>query len=78
MRKRKQREPRTPAEWQEAVDLAHTYIALDAARLYGLVEGGREINVDRCVELVDRGRERGIVPSSDAVDRCLPAIMSQQ
>jgi hypothetical protein len=63
------KEPTTPAEWQDAVDLAHGALALHSARLYGLVSGGPGVHVDRCEDILARGRERGIVPAPDAAER---------
>ena len=67
--------PQTPAEWQEAVDLAHGALALDAARLYGLVTGGPVVNVARCTEIIEQGRQRKIFPSDGAVERFAQALM---
>jgi hypothetical protein len=69
------RDPQTPAEWQEAVDLATFYLALDSARKYGFVTGGPEVNVERTELVLNRGRELGFVPSSDAIERCLNAFI---
>src|SRR5919109_1085224 len=33
-------EPQNPKEWQEAIDAAEFYLALDSARQYGLLTGG--------------------------------------
>lgn len=60
------REPKTAEEWQDAVDAANYLLCLDAARQFGLVTGGPTINAKRCRELLDRGRERGVIPYSDA------------
>lgn len=62
-------EPITDEQWQEAVDMAHACILLDAATKYGLVTGGPRINVERCQELLDRGKARGTFPRPDAVER---------
>jgi hypothetical protein len=61
--------PITPKEWQDAVDAAHACLALDAARQYGLAEGGAAVDVDRCVEILERGAELGITPGSFAIER---------
>jgi hypothetical protein len=63
--------PSTPGEWQEAVDAAHGALCLDAARLYGLVRGGPEVNVPRCEEILENGRMIGFRPNEDAVERFL-------
>lgn len=66
-------EPETDEQWQEAVDLAEACIMLDSAIKYGLVTGGPRINVDRCQELLDRGKVRGTFPRQDAVERFIAA-----
>lgn len=63
------RTPDTPTQWQEAVDAAHACLALEAARLYGLVTGGPPVNVGRCEEILAQGRTRGYAPADDAVER---------
>lgn len=55
-------QPRTPAEWQEAVDGAEFFLGLDACRQYGLITGVPEIDTYRAVELLKRGRAKGFVP----------------
>ena len=56
------RDPETPEEWQAAADAANFYLALDACRQYGLVEGGPEIDWHRCAEILDRAKAMGIAP----------------
>lgn len=71
------RNPGTPAEWQLAVDSAEACLLLDSARQYGLIEGGPGVNVDRCVEILEHGRARGIVPTPEGVQRNLVALVNQ-
>ena len=66
--------PVTDRQWQDAVDAAHALLTLEAARLYGLVTGGPEVNVERCVEIIEDGRSRGILPRVDAVERMVAEI----
>lgn len=66
--------PRT--EVQELADLCHVWLLLDSARLYGLVCGGPKVNVARCEQILAAAKARGVVPRTDAVDRCLPGIMA--
>lgn len=56
------KEPKTEAEWQEVVDLADMHLKLFDAKLYGLVEGGPEIDQARCLDMLGRGRARGTFP----------------
>lgn len=61
--------PITPDEWQTTVDAAKALLVLDSARLYGLVTGGPEVNVKRCEEILYTGRQQGIQPRKDRVER---------
>jgi hypothetical protein len=56
------RDPETPREWQEAVDLADFHLQLDAARQYGLVTGGPDVDVERCEYLLKQGKNLGYRP----------------
>ena len=58
--------PRTPEEWQAAVDAADMALAVDSLMQYGLIEatdGDFAVNGDRCNEILDRGRSLGYTPS---------------
>lgn len=59
----KRHDPKTAAEWQEAVDAAAGARAIADCKMYGLLEGGPEIDVGRCDEILERGRARGVRPS---------------
>ena len=59
--------PNNPQEWQDLVDSAHALLSIDAARQFGLITGGPECNVDRCVETLQQGKALGIIPRSDAI-----------
>ena len=67
----RKQDPGTREEWQEAVDAAHVLILIDGARRYGLISGGPAANIDRCVEIVEAGKKRGILPAKDAIERVL-------
>jgi hypothetical protein len=69
--KRSPQNPKTPEEWQLAVNLARFYLVLEAARQYGLVEGGPEVHSGRCIQLLRQGKRRGYSPAADAVSRVL-------
>jgi hypothetical protein len=63
--------PVTAAEWQQAVDAAHSLLALAAARAAGRVAGGPPINLTRCAALLERGAAHGYTPHPDAIARTL-------
>jgi hypothetical protein len=63
--------PGTRLEWQEAVDLAYFWMLADSARQYGIV-AAPEVDTARCEEILAKGREEGITPSPDAVERLAP------
>lgn len=69
-------DPETPKQWQTAVDGAAGALALHAARLYGLVQGGPQVHVRRCLEILEQGKARGITPRADAIKRFVEAIMA--
>jgi hypothetical protein len=58
------RDPKTPAEWREAVDAAEFLLALESCRMYGLLSGVPPMNVDRCEEILAYGKAHGIFPPS--------------
>lgn len=64
------KEPETLQEWQTAVDAAHVALAVDAAREYGLIAiSRRTVDVQRCIELLSRGKAQGVEPSIDCIER---------
>lgn len=68
-------DPITLEEWQNAVDAADALLKLDAARQYGLVRGGPEVDADRCWDLIHRAASNyGIEPAEDAVERFIAEI----
>lgn len=68
--------PKTPKQWQDAVDAAQACIVLANARLYGLVIGGFEVRVSRCLEILAQGKAKGILPSADAIERFVTERLS--
>lgn len=67
-------DPKSPAQWQEAADAAYTLLLIESARSYGLVSGGLNVDTDRALEILDRARDHGIVPSADALERMLREV----
>lgn len=61
-------DPRTRKEWQQAVDAAEALLRVDAAKQYGLVEGGPDVDEERCRELLEKGQRRGFRPREEAVE----------
>ena len=70
----KYKNPKTPEEWQRAVDGAAAVRQIADMKMYGLAEGGPEINIARCDELLEWGRTRGHLPDKDAVDGIILAL----
>ena len=56
-------DPKTPQEWQEAVDAAQFFTAFESCKMYGLVKGGPNVNMQRCEEILERGQALGITPA---------------
>lgn len=61
------KDPQTPHEWQEAVNLSEFLLLLDSARQYDLITGTGfpDINAVRCDELISRGAALGYHPLPD-------------
>jgi hypothetical protein len=38
---------------------------IDACRQYGLLTGGPKVNSDRCIEILDRAKAKGIEPRKE-------------
>jgi hypothetical protein len=68
------RDPRTPQEWQEAFDLATALRMIADCKMYGLIKGGPEINLERCDRILARGAKRGLSPSKAAADLAMEYI----
>lgn len=69
---------RTLAEWQYAADLAELALAVDAARMFGLIEGGPEVNAGRASVIIEQAARRGVTPapSDDLLGQFLAALMA--
>jgi hypothetical protein len=68
------RDPKTPEEWQEAVDVAAGVRAIADCKMYGLIEGGPEIDIARCDDILARGRRRGITPSRPVTELAVELV----
>jgi hypothetical protein len=60
-------DPITDEEWQEVVNEIAVLRVIDAARQYGLITGGPELNHDRCYELLAKAREKDIYPRNPSL-----------
>lgn len=69
--------PETPAEWQEAVNLADLFLSFDSARKYGLVVGGPDVDADRCDEILRAGKVRGYVPQPLEIERLMRRVVAE-
>ena len=67
-------QPQTRDEWQHATNLAHTLLLIDAARLYGLITGGPDIDAARCEEIIDRAQALGITPTDEMIEPLLAEL----
>lgn len=66
--------PETDEEWQQAVDLAHGFLAINSARQYGFITGGPACNVSRCEEVLALGRDRGFKPQAGAIEQTVKIL----
>lgn len=63
------KQPETPDEWQEAVNMAELWLLVHSAVAYGLVTYDGKINPERCDEILRLGRKRGVHPQKHEVDK---------
>lgn len=68
------KDPKTPAEWQESVDIGSALLVIHELKTKGLMKGGPDVNAARCNELVARGSELGIRPSKDPGDLAIEYV----
>lgn len=55
-------DPRTPEEWQIAVDAAEMFTMLESAKAFGLIAGGPVVDMSRCEQILERGAALGFRP----------------
>lgn len=67
--------PKSKAELQDLVDIAEGALALEAARLHGLIEGGPDVDGEKCAHLLEEAKKRGIHPRKDAIERFVLATL---
>lgn len=66
-------DPTSAAEWQAAVDAADFFLLIDSARAYGMIVYDGDIHVDRCLGMLRKGAERGVLPRRSERRRALIA-----
>jgi predicted dehydrogenase len=66
-------EPKTPEEWQTAVDAADALLHIQSAEACGLITGAPHVNAERCEQLLEAARKRGVTPSAGNVERYIAA-----
>jgi len=69
------RDPVTREELEQAALSAEVLLRIHAAREYGLIEGGPDISVERCDELIARARAEGISFGPDVIDQALAHVV---
>ena len=68
-------EPSTDAEWQLCVDACTGLRMIEDAKLYGLLEGGPEINMERIDYFLERAAEKGIQPSKPPAELAIEMLL---
>lgn len=67
------RTPKTPGEWQSAMNGADVAMRLVSAQQYGILSP-LVINEARCLELLAQGRKLGYRPRLDALEDFLKSL----
>jgi hypothetical protein len=70
----KRQYPKTPDQWQEAVDAAAAARTIADCMMYGLLAGGPAIDVARCDLILARGRKRGVLPSAPRIELAMDLV----
>lgn len=66
--------PASPQERQAAVDASLALLAVHSAQALGLVAGAPEVNIERCVQLLQLGERAGVSPSAAAMEDALRVL----
>jgi hypothetical protein len=72
--RKKTTDPQTPEQWQDAVDGAAGFIAIESCKMYGLMKGGPKIDLARCKQILEHGAAKGITPSKSDTELALALI----
>jgi hypothetical protein len=68
-----ERNPETPAEWQEAVDAAELMLLIQSAEMYGLIETDIQVDRARCEYILRNGTKLGYRPDPHLVKKAFAA-----
>lgn len=63
------RDPQSLDEWQEAADAAYAMLLIDAARNFGIIVGGPQVNRERAEWILDEAAKLEIKPVSNVIDK---------
>ena len=66
-----------PSELREVAILADVMLRVDAARLYGLITGGPDVDVDRCRELIAQARDAGHSWTDEELDAAIALVVTE-
>lgn len=56
---------------------AEVFLRVDAARKYGFIDGGPDVDVDRCEEAIDYAADQGVAYTQDDIDATLMHIIGE-
>ncbi len=62
------KDPETPKAWQDSVDYANGALMFEKFRMCGMFESDLNIPIDRCIEILERGKELGYSPSNQSIE----------
>ena len=68
------RDPENREEWQEAADLAETFLLIDSAIKYGLITGGPQADLDRCARILKLAKIIDVHPDKKRVHEYIKAM----
>jgi len=68
----KKKDPKTAAEWQEAVNAAYVMRCIADCVMYGLIETDMKIDLARCDHLLAEGEIKGYRPEPSIIAKTFP------
>lgn len=64
-------------EPRDLAALAGAFLLLESARLYGFVDGGPDVNVDRCEQVIAFLRDQGVTATEEEIEQKVIAILAE-
>ena len=68
------KKPKTPEQWQKAVNIASVMVVIAEAQLFGLLTGKLKVDLGGCEKLLTEGKKLGYLPRAETLDGYIRAF----